>query len=131
LVIGTHARSIYAVDIAPLEEMTDKVTASDVYLFDIKPALTYMVKTRDTMAAPNGVTRYYTAPNPEFGATIYYQLKKSAAKAPTLTITDHEKKVVVKLTGPKEAGLHHVLWNLCGMDEDPPRVEPGDYTVTL
>ena len=76
LVIGTHARSIYVMDIAPLEEMTTKVAASDVYLFDVKPATAFMSRPRDTPAAPAGVMRNLHAPNPPFGATIYYQLKR-------------------------------------------------------
>ena len=39
--------------------------------------------------------------------------------------------VVARLTGSKEAGLQKVVWNLRGMEEDAPLVEPGDYTVTL
>jgi photosystem II stability/assembly factor-like uncharacterized protein len=131
LVIGTHARSVYVMDIAPLEEMTDKVMASDVYLFTVKPATTVMVKTRDEMTASNGVTRHYTALNPEFGAAIYYYLKTAVTAPPTLTINDGDKKVIARLTGSKDAGLHHVVWNLRGSEEDAPRVEAGDYTVTL
>ena len=130
LVIGTHARSIYVMDIAPLEELTDKA-ASDAYLFDVKPATTFMVKQRDTNPAPTGVTRYYTAPNPPFGATIYYHLKQAVSEPPTLTVTDGDKKVIARLMGSKNAGLHAVVWNLRGMEEDAPRVEPGEYTVTL
>ena len=131
LVIGTHARSIYVLDVAPLEEMTAKVMANDVYLFDVKPATAFSKKMRDTPVAPTGVTRHYTAPNPPFGATIYYQLKKAVATAPTLTITNRDKKEIAKLTGSKEAGLHHVLWDLRGSEEDPRLVEPGEYTLTL
>jgi photosystem II stability/assembly factor-like uncharacterized protein len=131
LVIGTHARSIYVMDIAPLEEMTEKVRADDAHLFDVKPATAFRVATRENMAAPQTVPRHLIAENPPFGAAIYYHLAKPAVEEPTVTVTNAEKHVVFKMKGPKEAGLHHLQWNLRGMEEDPPRVEPGEYTVTL
>src|SRR5262249_55666228 len=36
LVIGTHGRSIYVVDIAPLEELTPKVRAAAAHLFEVR-----------------------------------------------------------------------------------------------
>jgi photosystem II stability/assembly factor-like uncharacterized protein len=37
LVIGTHGRSIWVMDVAPLEQLTPKVLAADAHLFDVKP----------------------------------------------------------------------------------------------
>ena len=82
LVIGTHARSIYIVDIVPLEEMNEKAVAAAAHLFDIKPATAFQPKPRDTPSAPAGVMRQYLADNPPFGATIYYHLKDSVAEPP-------------------------------------------------
>src|SRR5206468_2965426 len=36
LVIGTHGRGIYVLDVAPLEELTPEVLAEEVHLFDVK-----------------------------------------------------------------------------------------------
>jgi photosystem II stability/assembly factor-like uncharacterized protein len=131
LVIGTHARSIYVMDVAPLEEMSEKVRGGDAYLFDVKPAVAYRLKPRENPSAPAGVTRQFFAENPPFGATIYYHLTKPAADEPTVTVVNAEKHVVFKMNGPREAGLHQLRWNLRGTEEDPPLVEPGEYTVTL
>src|SRR5262249_39660630 len=38
LVVGTHGRSIWIIDIAPLEELSTSVRKSDAHLFAIKPA---------------------------------------------------------------------------------------------
>ena len=37
LVIGTHGRGIYVIDISPLQEMTSEVMSSDAHLFNIQP----------------------------------------------------------------------------------------------
>src|SRR5262249_43014530 len=44
LVLGTHGRSIYVMDIAPLEEVTPKVLAGDLHLFDVRPVTAAPVK---------------------------------------------------------------------------------------
>jgi len=97
----------------------------------VKPAVAYRLKPRENPSAPTGVTRQFFAENPPFGAMMYYHLTKPAAAEPTVTITNAEKHVVFKMNGPKEAGLHRLRWNLRGLEEDPPLVEPGEYTVTL
>ncbi|HWO89513.1 MAG TPA: hypothetical protein VNL98_10225, partial [Gemmatimonadales bacterium] len=41
LVAGTHGRSIYVMDIGPLEEVTDSILRAPAHLFAIEPALLY------------------------------------------------------------------------------------------
>ncbi len=41
LIAATHGRSIWIVDIAPLEEMTDQVMAAPAYLFEPVPGLQF------------------------------------------------------------------------------------------
>src|SRR5262249_39129090 len=38
LVIATHGRGLYVLDVAPLEELTATVLEEDAHLFDVKPA---------------------------------------------------------------------------------------------
>jgi photosystem II stability/assembly factor-like uncharacterized protein len=131
LVIGTHARSVYVMDIAPLEQLDEKAAASDVFLFDVRPATAFQAKTRENTSGPAGVTKQVLADNPPYGAMIYYRLKNVAGEAPALTVTDGEGKVMFKMNGAKEAGLHRAVWNLRGTEEDAALVAPGEYTVTL
>ena len=44
LVIGTHGRSIYVMDIAPLEELTPKVLAASAHLFDVHTAVAFRAR---------------------------------------------------------------------------------------
>ncbi len=51
LVIGTHGRGIWVMDIAPLEQLTEKVLTADAHLFDIKPVTLLKKQDRPEPAA--------------------------------------------------------------------------------
>jgi photosystem II stability/assembly factor-like uncharacterized protein len=127
LVIGTHARSVYVMDIAPLEEMTPKALVAGMYLFDVKPALARKVRAED----PPANNRSFRAPNPPVGATIYYHLKQASDKPVSITISDAKGKQLAQLTGPKEAGVQKVQWNLKPDGDAKEMVEPGEYNATF
>src|SRR5207247_240219 len=105
LVIGTHGRGIYVVDIAPLELATVAALAEPFHLFDVKPATTFKVREPSTEAG----TKAFRGTNPAFGAIIHYHLKDGVGKPAEIVVTDSAKKTVATLTGKKEAGLHQVV----------------------
>jgi hypothetical protein len=107
LIIGTHGRSIYIVDIAPLQELTPKVLAADVHLFDVQPATVGRARLTRGWAG----TRTFLGTNPPAGTTIYYYLKETLNEAPLLTVADSAGNTVNQWKGVKEAGLHRVTWN--------------------
>jgi hypothetical protein len=129
LIIGTHGRSIYVMDVAPLEELTDAVRKSSAHIFAVKPATLFEYRKSDTPApagpAPAG---QYKAPNPPFGATVSYFLRAAPASPVTLTVLDATGKTIATLAGAREAGYHRAVWNLRAGDK---LVEPGEYEVTL
>jgi photosystem II stability/assembly factor-like uncharacterized protein len=132
LVVGTHGRGIYVIDVAPLQELTAKVRAEPAHLFDVKPALVFHFRGARGM----GVGKNYIAPNPPYGAAIYYYLKDKAMEDVRVTVSDPLGNPVAILQGPGEAGLHQVQWNLLGRASIvPPRaatsVPPGDYVVRV
>ncbi len=94
LVVATHGRSIYVIDIGPLEELTPLVVQSDAHLFDVRPATAFVVK-KAAKAAETG----YVAPNPTYGAAVYFYVKDSIVQQPTVTILDSKGKTVVVLKG--------------------------------
>jgi photosystem II stability/assembly factor-like uncharacterized protein len=122
LVVGTHGRSIYVVDISPLEEMTPKVLDSDVHLFEVRPAVAFKVKKGQ---AKDGI---FSTPNPPYGATVYYHLKDAATQDVVLTILDKDGKTLATLKGEPKAGLQKVVWNLRNGED---LVMPGEYTARL
>jgi photosystem II stability/assembly factor-like uncharacterized protein len=127
LVVGTHGRSIYVVDIGPLEELTPNVLASDMHLFDVRPAIAFKVKHVEAGEGAKG----FVGPNPPYGATICYLLQGAAPEPVTVTILDKEGKTVVALKGEQQPGLHKVVWNLRAADGRDELVAPGDYAARL
>src|SRR5207237_6353403 len=66
LVIGTHGRSVWVMDIAPLEQLTEEVRKADAHLFDLRPVPALKRQERKT-PSPKG----FAAPNPRPGAVAY------------------------------------------------------------
>jgi photosystem II stability/assembly factor-like uncharacterized protein len=146
LVLATHGRSIWVLDdITPLEQMSDSVMASEIHVFDVRPATHYRIYGRKG----NTGHKYFSAPNPPYGAVINYHLRAKPQDSVKVIITDQSGKVVRELNGPKESGLNRVVWDLRhaqpavieagqgggggGGFFGPrgPRVAPGQYTIKL
>ena len=130
LVIGTHGRGVYILDAAPLQEASTKVLAETTYLFEVKPAQQFEYRGGRGL----GEGKHFLAPNPEYGATIYYYLKGKPAGEVSLTILGADGKPVAKLKAASAAGLNRVQWNLKTTPDDPKdaeEVKPGEYTAEL
>jgi photosystem II stability/assembly factor-like uncharacterized protein len=125
LVMGTHGRSIYVMDISPLEELTPKVLAAEAHLFDVRPVVAF--RPRNVPPPPKG----FVAPNPPYGASLWYYLKTAPAQAPTLTILGRGGKAVATLPAPARAGLQRVVWDLRAEEDRAATVPPGAYVARL
>jgi len=77
LVAATHGRSIYTMDIGPLEELTDSILAAPFHLFTADRALLYNERTGQFWSG----NKDFEAGNPPFGARIAYRLPGSSAPA--------------------------------------------------
>ncbi len=72
LVLATFGRGFYILDnYAPLRELTGELPNNDSHLFDIKDAKLFIPTSNKSS---QGAT-YFTAPNPEYGATFTLYLK--------------------------------------------------------
>ncbi|MDP2321765.1 MAG: hypothetical protein Q8O42_20805 [Acidobacteriota bacterium] len=146
LVIGTHGRSIWVLDITPLQELTPKVLESAAHLFDVKPATVFQPKNWNDWS--NVGNQMYAAANPPFGAVINYYVGKPLAQDVRVTITDNAGSFRRELTGRSYAGLNQVAWDFRETAGALPAerrntertywedyaqglVEPGEYTATL
>jgi photosystem II stability/assembly factor-like uncharacterized protein len=148
LILGTHGRSIWIFDDAtPLQQMTPQIMASDLHLFEVRPAVRYTSR----------FTRYgigdkvFTGPNPAYGALITYYLKEKLDEKvkPKIQILDASGKIVSEIENiSKEKGLNRAAWDLrygAPVVRRPPRDEevqffgpprgpqalPGTYTIRL
>ena len=149
LILGTHGRSIWLLDdITPLEQMSEKITAADLHLFAVRPAVSWR------LSATGGSTghKLFLAENPPYGALIHYWFKSKLDEKEKIkiTISDPAGKTVREIDGPTTAGFHRVSWDLrYGPPAEPteeereqigrfgfggprgPMVEPGEYGVKI
>lgn len=118
LIVATHGRSFYIIDIAPLEETIE----SDVHLFDVKPAIKF-----DN--SPIDVDPYeFVGENPPYGAVIYYWIDPELNGDRHLVVQDASGREVMVLGLPPTGGLRRAVWDLSDSDG---LAASGEYTVTL
>ncbi|HKG22918.1 MAG TPA: hypothetical protein VKC34_13540, partial [Blastocatellia bacterium] len=146
LVLATHGRSVWVLDnITALEQMSDAVMQPDAYLFDLRPATHFRLYGRQG----NTGHKYFSAPNPPYGAIISYYLKARPEGEVKVTILDKGGRTIHEVPGAKEAGLNRIVWDLRyglppaaqqaqpgqagggGFGTRGPRVQPGEYVVRL
>ncbi len=110
LIAATHGRSIWIVDIAPLEEMNNTIMAKGTNFFTPKTA--YQYSQANTQNFPGN--RNFVAPNPSFGAELVYRLTSGNAQRDTarIAVTNIRGDTVRTMNGPGGPGLHRVYWDL-------------------
>jgi hypothetical protein len=152
LIFGTHGRSIWILDdITPLEQMDSQVLASELHLFDLRPATTWRIyDNRRDHAGPGH--KFFIGQNPPYGAIVNYYLRAKPAEKEKVKITveDTEGKKIRELEGTKDSGINRIAWDLrygppveltaeqrhaldvsVAMLERGPMVEPGTYTINV
>ena len=144
LVVGSYGFGIYVTDISPLQELSAKVAAEDIYLFGVEPKIRWRYRSGGGLFG----NRHFNAPNETFGLTIYYYLKEAAKEDVRVIITDPYGNELNSLRGTQKAGLHKVVWNMRRKltDEEVQRIRerrgrmsrisgvlvtPGEYVVIL
>ena len=130
LVVGTHGRSVWVLDVSALRQMTPAALQAPVTLFAPATAVRWRY-------APNGSSPYsetdrkFVGENPSRGATFDVLVTPKAKKA-ALKVQDATGKTVWEYGDKKkpltEPGLHRVRWNLSGGGGP---VKAGGYRVLL
>lgn len=148
LVVGTWGRGIWILDdIGPLRALSPAVLGSEAHLFQPRPA--YRFALHDPTTSESFATEFDTPShagrNPPYGADLTYYLAADALASAEVTILDAKGGTVRTLSGPHEAGLNRVWWDLRGAApppregapgrapgrQVPPLVAPGTYTVRV
>lgn len=143
LVVGTFGRSIYILDLIPLEELTDSVLALDAYL--LPPRTAHTGTPQNTYESYGN--KFFSADNPPVGAQFTYYLKNDLGADVTLTIrrpgAAGEGEAIQTVTGSGRPGLHTVSWDLLAKRARPREmggpinpqelreVQPGTYSVSM
>jgi photosystem II stability/assembly factor-like uncharacterized protein len=116
LVLGTHGRGIWVMDIAPLEQLSEQVLKADAHLFDVKPVTLLKPAKRET-DPPAG----FKAPNPPAGIAVHFLTTATTAGKAELTCTDAKGKRVGLYLAKEKAGLDSCVFDV---------TTPGEYTIT-
>ncbi|MEE8184431.1 MAG: sialidase, partial [Acidobacteriota bacterium] len=111
LVVGTYGRGFWILDdITPLQQLTTEVTASQVHLFDPRPAYRFQ-----PITAPMYMFNDQSAgKNPPYGASLNYWLAEKSDQEVKIRITDGAGETVRTLQGKNAAGINRVWWNRKG-----------------
>ncbi len=108
LIAGTHGRSIWIVDITPLQQLTGAVAARPAHLFE--PRIAFQWGESPINGGSNGHLLFQT-PSPQYGADIWYHLARPAGGAVAVAVTNGRGDTLATINGPNTPGLHRVSWN--------------------
>ena len=107
LVLGTHGRGLWILDIAPLRQMTEKVHEAEAWLFEPEAV---GKRSRELNRAPSGTRRYRAAAVPR--EAVIYVLLRDRAKDVELSILDPSGETLSELEIEKSSGLQRIVWDL-------------------
>jgi photosystem II stability/assembly factor-like uncharacterized protein len=128
MVVATHGRALYVVDISVLEQFSEDLAGHPAYLFDIKPVT--LAHRRPILGWPGD--RTLLMPNPPAAAAIYYYLAKDTSDPVQLVINSPAGEELARIKGDRVAGLHRINWKLGESESNPSRLPAaGDYVVKL
>jgi len=121
LVAGTHGRSIWIADVAPLQQLTATVASAASHLF--APRTAFQWGEPPVNGGSNG-HKLFQAPSPQYGADLWYHVAQGTGRA-TLVIQDASGDTLATLNGPGGPGLHRVSWNFRGKPLPAPPLSPA------
>jgi hypothetical protein len=124
LVIGTHGRSIWTLDVSALEEMTPEQLAADAAIYHPQPV--YLLG-RVTTGIWDG-DGVFLARNTQPGTRIMYTLKQSVKGDVEVVVSDAGEEHSVSFSGTNNAGLNSLTWN-GRIGSQPPAA--GTYRIVL
>ncbi|MBL0170395.1 MAG: hypothetical protein IPP90_06605 [Gemmatimonadaceae bacterium] len=111
LIAATHGRSLWIVDITPLEQMTSTVVAKSVHLFEPKTAFQWGEAPTLGASGNGNAQAFFATPNPAYGASLSYRVTGTGGPTARISVVDAQGDTLQSLTGPGTPGLHTVTWS--------------------
>jgi photosystem II stability/assembly factor-like uncharacterized protein len=109
IVVATHGRSLWALDISPLRQMKPDVIAAKAHLYEPNTLIRFKPEpSRQSMYGTGH--RRFVGTNPTRAAQFYYSLNAKVEKA-SIKIIDYAGRTLRELPGNTEPGLHVVSWD--------------------
>ncbi len=124
LVLATHGRGIWTMDISALEQLNAENMGKDVFV--AKPQPVYNMGR--SAGTPWDGDQTFLSSNTQPGTTIYYWLKTKATGEVKVSVQDAAGTQVTELTGTGSEGLNAVRWNARARGRI---ADPGDYRVVV
>ncbi len=127
LIAATHGRSVWIVDIAPLQQLDATVAAADAHLFAPRTAFQWgdpPVEGQGPGGASTGHA-WYASNVPTYGAEIAYRLTTRSNSAVRVIIQDVTGDTIRTLNGSSGLGLHKVYWDFRGKAPPAPSLSPS------
>ncbi len=121
LIAGTHGRSIWIVDVAPLQQLTADVVAQSAHFF--APRTAFQWGEPPINGGSNG-HKIFQTPSPQYGADLWYRVAQGTGQA-RIVIQDASGDTLTTLTGPGGPGVHRVSWNMRGRPPAPAPLSPA------
>ncbi len=110
IVVGTHGRGAWAIDVTPLQQMNAAARNAGVHLYTPNT----VVQWRFAPERGRGAHGWFTGENPSRSASIYYSLGENASDL-KIEVFDIAGRLVRTLDipdGGTQAGLHKIDWDL-------------------
>jgi hypothetical protein len=128
LIAGTHGRSIWIVDVAPLQQLAGRTfAANETVFFAPAPALQYG---ETPVGGESTGHMYFQAPNPVYGAHLVYYNPSSVSPG-QLVITDVRGDTMQSLVATGTAGVQRVTWNLRTRPEPRAALSPSELRDSI
>lgn len=116
LIVATHGRGMFLLDVRPIQAMTPEIRSSPLHLFDLRPVVLRWQVRREV------------PPHPARGrARIHYWLGAPGQVA--ITIRDAAGHTVRTMTVPGVAGMNRADWDI--RRDDATDAPPGIYRVDV
>jgi hypothetical protein len=135
LVLGTYGRGLFVGDITHLQELTPALVQSSLHVFEIEPRTPYQSRALGNYHLFGDA--FLEVPNEPDAMVISYFVRDTSESGASVTIADISGATVATLTGPAEAGINRVSWNMrraggAGRGGVGTALLPaGDYRVTV
>src|ERR1700693_2677581 len=111
LIAVTHGRSIWIVDVAPLEQMNNALMARGTTFFTPKTAYQYSQANTQNFTG----NKYFLATHPTYGAGLVYRVTTGTPRdTARIVVTNIRGDTVRTFNGPGGAGVHRAYWDLRG-----------------
>ena len=109
LVVGTYGRGFWILDdLSAVQQLTDEVTGSASHLFAPRAAYRF----RQTVPPYARFDDPVAGTNPPYGANLDYWVGTAGEGEASIEIRDAAGETVRTMSGPLEAGINRVWWDL-------------------